>query len=59
MSNSKYYYAVVKKNTGKLLLESGHLPIFWLESVAKERCDDFNGTIVKKVKIEDLESLFK
>lgn len=57
MSKQRYYYALVKKTTGKLFLESGYLPIFWLRSVANEKASGFNGTKVKKIKAQDLQEL--
>ena len=32
--NNKYCYAIVGKQTGKLILIDGRLPLFWLRKVA-------------------------
>jgi DNA/RNA endonuclease G (NUC1) len=53
----KYYYAVVHKETGKLLVESNRLPIYWLKSEAEKRAKSFQDFIVQPVDIEKLERL--
>lgn len=57
MSTSKYCYAIIRKSTSKLYLESGYLPIFWLKNIANKRALNFSDTIVKRIKLEDLQKL--
>jgi len=57
MSKQKYYYAVVKKDNGNLLLEGHKLPFYWLKKIAKETADKFEGYIVTRINLCDIEKL--
>ena len=54
---SKYYYIIVHEKTGKPLVISAMLPMYWLKGVAKHVADLYNGYVVKPVSIEQLESI--
>lgn len=56
MSKKKYYYAVVKKETGILLLEDHKLPFYWLKSIAKETARDNGSYCVVRVDIETIQA---
>lgn len=58
MSKPKYYYAVVNKENGRLLTEDHKLPFYWIKRIAQETVKKFNGYIVIRVNIEDIENLF-
>lgn len=47
----KYCYAVVNVHTGRLLLDCGRLPIFYLLKVAKEVALNFKDHVVIKVQV--------
>lgn len=53
----KNYFAVVHKETGKFLLNSGSLPIYWNKGLATEWANKFSGYIVQPVNIKELERL--
>lgn len=57
MPKQKYYYAVVHRETDKLLLKNAQLPIFWSKTVAKMAANGWDNYIVQPVNIEDLEKL--
>lgn len=54
---AKNYYAIVNKDTGKLLCDSGRLPIFWRKDVAAHGAKIFQDHIVQRVDIKELERL--
>lgn len=49
MLGKKYYYVIVNKMSGKMLLSDGKLPFYWNKKVAKDMCAGFNGFKVCKV----------
>ena len=51
----KYYYAVVEIKNERLILESGNLPIFWMEKVAKEYL--WAGTKIIRISHDKLQQL--
>lgn len=55
----KNYFAIVNIRTGKLLLNSALLPIYWRQDVANEEAARFKGYKVVPVSIERLEFLIK
>ena len=55
----KNYFAIVNIRTGKLLLNSALLPIYWRQDVAKEVADRYPGYKVVPVSMEQLEFLIK
>jgi len=57
MAQTKYYYAVVREDNGKLLLEDHKLPFYWLKKIAKETAKKFDGYIVTRINIADVEKL--
>lgn len=57
MAKSKYCYVIVNYENGNMLLEDGKLPIYWNKKVAKERCSNFKGCVVQKLKLIDIENL--
>lgn len=57
MSKSKYCYVIVNAENGNMLLEDCKLPIYWNKKVAKERCSKFNGHIVHKLYLSDVEGM--
>lgn len=57
MSKSKYYYAIVDKENGNMLLEDGKLPFYWNKGIAKERCINFYGYVVHKLSLSEIESM--
>lgn len=52
MANNKYYYAIVNKENGKLLLDEGRLPIYYNKSVAKDTAKNFTDYVVHPILIE-------
>lgn len=54
---TKYYYAVVDRETGKLLLRNSQLPIFWSRTVAHSVARSWNDYIVQPVNIDELHTL--
>lgn len=55
MSNKKYYYAVVNKETGKPLLEDHKFPIYWNKGVAEKVIKNRPTHCIVQVNIECLE----
>lgn len=53
------YFIITHRVTGKLLLDSGRLPIFWVRRTAKEVADCHNGYEVRPVSIDDFNKLLK
>ncbi|KAA3620619.1 MAG: hypothetical protein DWP94_12040 [Flavobacterium sp.] len=47
--NQKYYYAVVKKGTSRLLKLDGFLPIFLTKTMAKRLTVDYPNTEIIKI----------
>lgn len=58
MSN-KYYYAIIRNKTGKLITESGNLPIFWNKRNADYRAKDFIDVTVVPISATELAALIK
>lgn len=54
-----FYYAVVSKRNGRLILLGGHLPIYWNKKVAEGVCAKFPRSEVKKIHGGQLEELLK
>lgn len=57
MAKSKYCYVLANKDNGTMLLEDGKLPIYWNKKVAKERCLNFDGYVVHKLFLSDIEGM--
>ncbi len=57
MSKSKYFYIIVDKENAKMLLEDGKLPFYWNKTAAKMRCKSFQGHIVNRLFLSDIESM--
>lgn len=57
MPKQKYYYAVVHKETGKLLLRNSQLPIFWSRNVAHSVAKSWHDYIVQPVSLNSLHKL--
>jgi hypothetical protein len=55
----KNYFVIVNEKTGKMLVHSHLLPIFWVRNIAKEQSDRHPGYIVKTINIKELEKLIK
>lgn len=58
MSN-KYYYAIIRNKTGKLITESEKLPIFWSKKNANYRAKDFIDVSVIPISATELATLIK
>jgi hypothetical protein len=43
MSTQKYYYVIVEKENGKMILEDAKLPIYYNKKVAKEVCKNWGS----------------
>lgn len=41
MARQKYYYAIVNKENGNMILEDAKLPIYYNKKVAKRICDNW------------------
>ncbi len=54
-----FYYAVVSKRNGRLILLGGHLPIYWKKKVAEDVSVKFPRSEVKKINGKQLEELLK
>jgi hypothetical protein len=59
MSESKLCYAIIEKETGRLLVEDSKLPIYWNRRAAKERAALFPKYEIKKIQITYLMSVIK
>jgi hypothetical protein len=57
MSKSKYFYIIVDKENGQMLLEDGKLPFYWNKKIAKERCVSFDGYVVHKLLLSEIETM--
>jgi len=55
MAKKKYYYAVVKKENGNLLVSDGKLPIYWNKKVAQEMAKEFRDYCVTRISVDNLE----
>jgi len=57
MAKAKYYYGIVNKENGSMLVEDGKLPFYWNRKVAKERCEGFSKYCVVKMELETINDL--
>jgi len=57
MAKSKYCYVLADSENRSMLLEDGKLPIYWNKRVAKERCSNFKGYVVRKLFLSDIEGM--
>lgn len=53
----KNYFAIVHKENGELLVDSGLLPIYWTKSLAKRVANGYKNYIVKPVDIKAMNEL--
>jgi hypothetical protein len=53
------YYAVINEKTGRLLLSTSRLPIYWVRKVAKQTADRFPGYVVRRIENIHLESIIE
>ena len=57
MAKAKYYYGIVNKENGTMLLEDGKLPFYWNRKIAKERCAGFSKYCVVRLDLETINNL--
>lgn len=57
MSKRKYYYAIVNKENGGLLVAKASLPIYWVKEIAIHEAKKYEGYVVSKLPIDSLERL--
>lgn len=56
----KYCYVILlKKQPHNMVVESGHLPIFWRKDIAMERAMQLPKTFVKRISLNELAFLIK
>jgi hypothetical protein len=54
---TKYFYAIVNKNNGNLLLADSKLPIYWNKKVAQDFAKYHKGFVVARIPISDLNQI--
>lgn len=53
------YYVIVHGKTGRLLVSSSRLPIYWVKRVAKQTADRWPGYVVAKIGSDNLQSVIQ
>lgn len=57
MKKTSFYYVIVNKKSGRMLLQDCKAPIYWSLKVANERCSHFTECKVVKIPAKDFNDL--
>jgi len=57
MGKQIYFYIIVKKDNGEMLVKDYRLSFYWHKDSAKRECEYYKGYCVVKMKLETINDL--